>query len=134
MDASLNINREKENIAMDQKVKDYIVQKVKEMMEAGSCCAEAKAAGESWLNALGTEKEAEETKKLIAELEADIIPIDGLIAFAGSEAGAGVFGPEKAKEVETHAKEIKAAGARYCDCPACAAVAAILEKKEELLA
>ena len=33
-----------------------------------------------------------------------------------------------------HGKEIKAAGAKYCDCPACAAVEAILSKKDELLA
>ena len=31
-----------------------------------------------------------------------------------------------------HAREIKAAGAKYCDCPACAAVEAILEKKDLL--
>ena len=71
-------------------------------------------------------------QKLIAELEADIVTIDGLIAFAGSEMGAQVFGAEKAKEVLAHAKEIKEAGAKYCDCPACAACQAILEKKDEL--
>ncbi|MEW3581246.1 molecular chaperone Hsp90, partial [[Clostridium] symbiosum] len=27
----------------------------------------------------------------------------------------------------------KAAGAKFCDCPACAAVEAILEKKEDIL-
>ena len=118
---------------MNQKVKDDVVQKVKEMMSAHSCCAEAKEAAQNWLDALGTDKEAEQTKNLIAELEQDIMPIDGLIAFAGSEAGAQVFGAEKAKAVEAHAKEIKEAGAKYCDCPACVAVAAILEKKEELL-
>ena len=31
-----------------------------------------------------------------------------------------------------HAREIKAAGAKYCDCPACEAVEAILEKKDLL--
>ena len=31
------------------------------------------------------------TKKLIAEVEADIMPVDGLIAFAGSEAGVKDF-------------------------------------------
>ena len=56
------------------------------------------------------------------------MPIDGLIGFAGSEAGAAVFGADKAKEVEAHAKEIKAAGAKYCDCPACAACEVILSK------
>ena len=117
---------------MEQNVKEYIAQKVKELIEAPSCCAEAKAAGTAWLEALGTDKEAEATKDLIAELEQDIIPIDGLIAFAGSDAGVQVFGEEKAKAIEAHAKEIKEEGAIYCDCPACAAVASILEKKEEL--
>lgn len=73
-------------------------------------------------------------KEFIAEMEEDIIPIDGLIAFAESDAGAKVFGgAEKAKGVAEHGREIKAAGAKYCDCPACAAVEAILSKKEELL-
>ena len=40
---------------------------------------------------------------------------------------------DKALEVAAHAREIKAAGAKYCDCPACAAVEAILDKKDILL-
>lgn len=119
---------------MDQKVKEYVTEKVKELMDAPSCCAEAKAACQSWLEAAGTDRESEMSEKLIEELEGDIMPIDGLIAFAGSEMGAQVFGEEKAKGVLAHAEEIKAAGAKYCDCPACAAVEAILEKKEEILA
>ena len=63
---------------MKADVKDYVVEKVKEMMDSFSCCQEAKAAGQSWLNAVGTDKEAEETKKLIAELEQDLMPVDTL--------------------------------------------------------
>lgn len=118
---------------MNQKEKDQVVQRVREMVEAPTCCAEAKAAGQRWLEALGTENEAEETRNLIAELEMDIMSAEGLLAFAQSEAGAKVFGGEKAKEVAAHAKEIIEAGGKYCDCPACSAVAAILEKKDELL-
>lgn len=114
--------------------KNDVMEKVKELMGAHSCCTEAKAAAKAWLDAIGTEKEKECAKALIQELEEDIMPIDQLIAFAGSEAGAQVFGKETAQKVEAHAREIKAAGAKYCDCPACAAAAAILEHKEELLA
>ncbi len=114
---------------MDQNVKDYVAQKVKELMDAPTCCAEAKAAAQNWLDALGTDQEAQQAKNLIAELEMDIMPVDGLIAFADSEAGAQVFGAETAKNVAAHGREIKAAGAKYCDCPACNAVAAILENK-----
>ena len=46
---------------MDQNVRTYVEQKVKEMISAHSCCAEAKAAGQSWLDALGTEREDEQT-------------------------------------------------------------------------
>ena len=44
-----------------------------------------------------------------------------------------LIGEAKAKEVLAHAKAIKAAGAKYCDCPACAACEAILKHKEELI-
>ena len=95
-------------------------EKVQEMIAAPSCCAELKEVGQAWLAAAGTDKEAEATQKLLAEIEEDITPIDGLIAFAGSETGIQIFGEKRAAEMLAHAKEIKANGALYCDCPACA--------------
>lgn len=117
---------------MNKEVLDYVVEKSHELMDAFSCSSEAKEAAQAWLNAVGTDQQAAETEKYIAELEEDLMPIDTLIGFAESEGGAQVFGPEKTKEVAAHAKEIKAKGAKYCDCPACAAVEAILAKKELL--
>lgn len=118
---------------MTQETLNFVKEQTAALIAAPSCSAEAKAAAEKWLAAVGTADEAEATKAYVAELEADIMPIDGLIGFAGSEAGEGVFGAELAKNILAHAKEIKAAGAEYCDCPACAACKAILEKKAELL-
>ena len=118
--------------SMNQNVKEYVSEKVKELISAASCCAEAKAVGQAWLDALGTDKEEAQTRALIAEMEADIMPIDGLITFAESDMGAKIFGAEMAKNVAAHGKDIKAAGAKYCDCPACAACEAILARKEEL--
>ena len=98
---------------MKKEVMDYVVKKTHELMEAASCSKEAKEAAQVWLDAVGTEKEAEETKKYIEELEADIMPVDNLIAFAESEMGAKVFGGiDAAKGVAEHGKAIKAAGAR----------------------
>ena len=77
---------------MTQETLNYVVEKTKELMAAPSCCQEAKDAAQAWLDAVGTENEAEETKKYIAELEEDIMTLDGLIAFAESEMGAQVFG------------------------------------------
>ena len=118
---------------MDQKVLDYVVEKTHELMNAPSCSKEAKQAAQNWLDAIGTDNQLAETKKYIAELEADIMPIDGLIAFANSEMGVKVFGEEMEKNVLAHAQDIKAKGAKYCDCPACKAVADILAKKEQML-
>ena len=119
---------------MNRETLEYVVEKTRELIQAPTCSQEAKDAAQSWLDAVGTEREAEETKKYIEELEADIMPVDNLIAFAESEMGAKVFGgAEAAKGVAEHGKAIKAAGAKYCDCPACAAVEAILEKKDEMM-
>ena len=91
-----------------------------------------KSGGQSLLEAIGTEQEAAETERYLNELKADIMPIDQLIGFAGSEAGIQYFGEAAAKGIVSHAEEIKANGARYCDCPACAAAEAILKKLEIL--
>jgi len=113
---------------------EAMIEKVKALINAPSCCAEAKEAANKWLEAVNTEKQDEAAKALIEEIAADIIPIDGLIAFAGSEDGKKIFGEEKAAGIEAHAKKIKAEGARFCDCPACTAVAAILADKADLYA
>lgn len=117
---------------MKKDVLDFVVEKTRELIDSPTCSSETRDAANTWLDSVGTEAETEETKKYIAELEEDIMPIDTLIAFAESEAGAQVFGADKAKDVAAHAREIKAEGAEYCDCPACAAAAAILEKKDQL--
>ena len=108
---------------MKQEVKEFAVEKAKEMMNAFSCSPEAKAAAESWLAALGTE----------AELEADVLPVEACVAFTASEAGIQLFGAEKAKQMHAHSLELQKSGAVYCDCPACTAGAAILARKAEML-
>ena len=104
-----------------------------DLLAAPSACKEIKEAAQNYLDAVGTEKEADAAKAYVAEMEADIMPIDGLIAFAESDMGAKVFGADGVKNVLIHAKERKEAGEKYCDCPACAACEALLNKKDEIL-
>ncbi|WP_294578288.1 molecular chaperone Hsp90 [uncultured Thomasclavelia sp.] len=118
---------------MNKETLDYVVTKTNELLQTATCCQELKDIATEFLAALGTDQEKEMTKKYLAEIEEDIMPIDNLIAFASSEAGASVFGKDKAQEVATHAKEIKASGAKYCDCPACKVCEEILSQKEALL-
>ena len=118
---------------MEKALLDFVTAKTQDLLAAPSACQEVKAAATAWLAAVGTNKEAEETAKYIAELEADIMPIDGLIAFAQTELALQIFGAEGVQRLKAHAKELKASGAKYCDCPACAACKAILDKKAEML-
>ena len=104
-----------------------------DLLAAPSACKEIKEAAQNYLDAVGKEGEAEAAKAYVAELEADIMPIDGLIAIAESDMGAKVFGADGVKNVLIHAKERKEAGEKYCDCPACAACEALLNKKDEIL-
>lgn len=104
-----------------------------DLLAAPSACKEIKEAAQNYLDVVGKEGEAEAAKAYVAELEADIMPIDGLIAFAESDMGAKVFGADGVKNVLIHAKERKEAGEKYCDCPACAACEALLNKKDEIL-
>ena len=117
---------------MEQQVLAFVTEKTRELISAPSCSREAKEAAQNWLDAVGTPAQKTQTQKYLAELEADVVPIDQLIQFAGSVEGREYFGADTAARIESHAREIKAAGAKYCDCPACQAAVAILEKRQEL--
>jgi len=118
---------------MTNEMRAYVTEKTRSLMAAPSCCPEARAAGRAWLDAAGTDREAAGTEIYLAELAEDVAPIGGLIAFASSPKAAAHLGAEKAAALLAHAEQIRADGARFCDCPACAAALAILGKKAELL-
>ena len=118
---------------MEKALLDFVTAKTNDLLAAPSACQEVKTAATAWLAAVGTEKEAEETAKYIAELETDIMPIDDLIAFGQTELALSIFGAEGVKGFQAHAQELKDSGAKYCDCPACAACKAILDRKAEML-
>lgn len=112
---------------MTEEIRNTLTEAVKNLIAAPSACAEAKATAEKWLAAAGTADEEAATAILKKEAEADIMPIDGLIGFAGSDAGKALFGQETAEAILAHAKDIKEKGAHFCDCPACSACAEILD-------
>lgn len=118
---------------MENNSLEFVIEKTHELINAPTCSKEAAMAAKAWLASIGTDSQEQETKKYIAELEEDLVTIDNLIGFSGSSAGEKCFGKETAKNINEHAKEIKAQGAKYCDCPACVAVVSILDKKEALL-
>ena len=109
-----------------------ICKKVKEKIDATSCCKELKDAAQAWLAACGTERQAGAAQILIDEIREDVADIDHVISFFGSERGVAFFGREKADQLLVHAQEVKAAGGKFCDCPACAAGLEVLKCQKEL--
>ena len=113
--------------------KQTLIEKIKAMAAAPSCCAELKAASAAYLDAVGTANEKSAAKNLIAEIEEDITTVENLVPFAHSETAVQIFGAEGAKKFAAHADDLKAGGAKYCDCGACAPGVEILNNKEILL-
>ena len=115
--------------------KQTLIEKVKALAKTYSCCPELKAAVAAYVAAaVGTADEKVAAQNLIAEIEEDITPIDSLVAFAHSPYAVEKFGAEGAKNFAAHADELKAGGAKYCDCPACKLGLEILADKDVLLA
>ena len=113
--------------------KEILIEKIKAMAAAPSCCAELKAAVQNYLDALGTANEKSAAQNLLAEIEEDITTVEDLVPFAHSDMAVQIFGAEGAKKFAAHADELKASGAKYCDCGACAPGVEILNNKEILL-
>lgn len=124
----INSLREKEDLIMNE----AIVEKVKALIAAPSCYAGLKKIAEEYIAALGSDREKEAGRKLVAELEADVLSIDDILAFFESDAGEKTFGVKQAAAYAAHAREVKAKGGKWCDCPACAPGREILDRKEEL--
>ncbi len=100
------------------------------VIDAPSACPEFKEAAQNYLDAIGTDGEKKAAEILVAEAKEDISPIDGTIAFFATDMAKEIFGEEVAAQKLAHAKEIKAQGAIYCDCPGCVAAKAIIDNKD----
>jgi len=72
------------------------------------------------------------TKQLVSIAEQNIALIDETIGFAGSELATQILGEEGAANLLQHAKDIKAEGAEFCDCPGCVAAKNIIDLKAEI--
>lgn len=112
---------------------NIIIEKTKELLNT-HCYEGLRTAAKEWLESVGTAKEKEAGKKYADMLEESIVDIDAVINLFTSEKGIEKFGRETADKIASHAKEIKAKGAKWCDCPACTAAMEVLKYKEDLLA
>ena len=110
-----------------------LTQLVQALLDTPTSNPKVKEFAQSWINAEGTPKQEELTKQLVSVAEQNIALIDETIGFAGSELATQILGEEGAANLLQHAKEIKAQGAEFCDCPACVAAKNIIDLKAEII-
>ena len=87
--------------------KNQIIENVKAVIAAPSCCSELRSIAEEWLNAVDTDTEKEMSAKLIAELEEDVCSLDDVLIFFESEQGAQILGAEAAAANAEAARKAK---------------------------
>ena len=110
-----------------------LTQLVQALLDAPQSNPTVKEFAQSWLDAEGTEKQAELTKQLVSVAEQNIALIDETIGFAGSELAVHILGEEGAANLLQHAKDIKAQGAKFCDCSSCTVAKKIIDLKAEIV-
>ena len=99
-----------------------LTQLVQALLDAPTSNETVKEFAQSWINAEGTPKQEELTKQLVS-----------VAGFAGSELATQILGEEGAANLLQHAKDIKAEGAEFCDCPGCVAAKNIIDLKAEIM-
>ena len=110
--------------------KENLVATAKELIASPSCYPPLREKAQAWVDAPDDKVISE---AFIEEIVKDITPIDNLVEFANSARAVELFGEEGAKKFAAHANDLKADGAKYCDCKACTPALKILENREVIL-
>lgn len=109
-----------------------LTQLVQALLDAPQSNPKVKEFAQSWIDAEGKPEQEKLSKQLVSVAEQNIALIDETIGFAGSELATQILGEEGATNLLQHAKDIKAQGAEFCDCPGCVACKHIIDLKAEI--
>jgi pyruvate-ferredoxin/flavodoxin oxidoreductase len=112
-------------------IRNRLIAKTKELI-GGHCDEAVQKTGQAWLDTLDDgAANGEAAKAYIAALEDAVNTIDESIAFLSSDMAKKICG-DKQPELLAGAQAHKAAGGKYCNCPACTLGAEILAEKDYL--
>lgn len=113
--------------------KRTLVEKLKALAASPSCHPDLKQAVNNYFVALAAEQVA--AKNLVAELEQDVVTVDGLLEFVHSPELLEYFKGNEAlaKIFADNAEALKTSGAKYCNCFACQVGLEILDNRDVLL-
>lgn len=116
---------------MDKETFDYVAERADALEAAATSTQVTRDAAAAWKKAVVADNSdaavEEATKQLLDILEGRPTTIDGVIAFAKG-AAVEMLGAEAAAKMLEEQEQRKAAGAKYCNCPACTAASELLAK------
>ncbi len=113
-------------------IRENLKEKTEQLIAVPHTYEGLKDAAQKWLDTYDDgEANQESAKNYIALLEESLLSVDDIVAFTSSEEAKAVFGDDLPK-FQSHAKELKATGAKFCDCDACKLAKAILDQKDYL--
>lgn len=107
---------------IEQKTTD----KMNELL-GGHCWEPMKEAAQKWLASIGTDDEDKEKEKLMPLLKNSIATTEEVIYLFSNDEMRAKFG-DMGDVILSHAKDMKAQGEKYCDCPACTKAKEIYEE------
>lgn len=116
---------------MDKETFDYVAERADVLETSTASTQVTRDAAAAWKKAVAADNSdaavEEATKQLLDVLEGRPTTIDGVIAFAKG-AAVEMLGAEAAAKMFEEQEQRKAAGAKYCNCPACTAASELLAK------
>jgi hypothetical protein len=113
---------------MNTELYEYTAKKVDELLAAASSSQETRDAAQAWKDAAAAGADMDKaTADLLDVLDRHHTTIDEVIVFAEGPA-INLLGAATAAGMLAHARERKAAGAKFCDCAACLATQKLLAK------
>ena len=119
---------------MTQELRNWAIEKTYNLIHAWHCQPELQKCAQDWLDAVGTDSERKKLEEFL-EMAGDYIrDLDYLISFLEKEKVQEYFGVQYARAFLESSRVRKAAGEKYCGCPACTAAQLIISRKAELLA
>ena len=116
---------------MEKELFNYVAQRAEVLATSDTSTQVTKDAAEAWKAAVDVDASEgaleAATKALLDVLEGRPTTIDGVIAFAEGPAKQ-LMGEEAAAAMLSEQLKRKEAGAKYCNCPSCAAASELLAK------
>lgn len=116
---------------MEKELFDYVTERAGILATADTSKQDTKDAAAAWKDAVAADSSdvavEAATTKLLDFLEGRPTTIDGVIAFAQGPAKE-IMGEETAEKMLEAQLERKETGAKYCNCPSCAAASELLAK------